>query len=213
LVQSVDDLDMDLVDNVLVTHPSGLKVLLGPARIEQAELIHADKVAALVEKLKGEFDFIVIDLSTRLDELALALFDLAERIVLVANPTLPCVKNTLVVMNLMDELGYPEVKTQLVINRVTPELEKSKITLAVQAIEGKLRRKALGVIPMDERRVLFAVNRGTSVVAKDQNVSPAKELIALAEALRANVIPQEQLQDQPTTTPSKTSLFGRLKST
>src|SRR5690606_23515672 len=34
LVGSVDDLDTDLFDNIVVTHPSGLKVLMGPARPE-----------------------------------------------------------------------------------------------------------------------------------------------------------------------------------
>jgi hypothetical protein len=45
---------------------------------------------------------------------------------------------------------------------------------------------------MDERRVLSAINRGVTVVAKDRNLSPAKELIALAEAVRENFIDIEQ---------------------
>src|SRR5581483_4839110 len=78
LVHAVDDLDMDLVENVMVTHESGLRVLLGPARPEDAEEIQSAKVAQLVEKLRSAFDFIVIDLATKLDDLAIAMFDLAE---------------------------------------------------------------------------------------------------------------------------------------
>lgn len=210
LVQAVDDLDMDLVENVMVTHESGLKVLLGPARPEDAEEIQSAKVAQLVEKLRSAFDFIVIDLATKLDEVAIALFDIAERIVLVINPTLPAVKNLRIILNLMDALQYPEIKEMLVINKVTAELERVKAAIPVAAIEGNLKRKAVAVVPMDERRVLAAINRGITVVAKDRNMSPAKELITLAESVRASVSPEEQAQAQGADASKQQSRLGRL---
>ncbi len=197
LVSSVDDLDMELVDNVLVTHDSGLKVLLAPIRPEDAETLQADKIAELVEKLKGSFDFIIVDTATKLDDLAIALFDVAERILLVANPTLPSVKNIRTILNLFDALQYPEIKTQVVFNRVTLDFEKAKVAISVAAIEQNMKRKALGVVSMDERRVLSAINRGIPIIAKDRNLPPAKELLALAEAVRASVTPEEDLQGQP----------------
>jgi pilus assembly protein CpaE len=210
LMPTVDELDMDLVENVLVTHDSGLRVLLAPTRPEDAELVAADKVPQLIEKLKGLFDFIIIDLPSQLDNLALALFDLAERIVLVVNPTLPSIKNTLSVMTLLDSLEYSEEKRYLVINRVTAELERSRVAIGVASIEQKLKRPVLGVIPMDERKVLYAVNRGISVIAKDKNQSPAKELLALAEALRASLAPPEEAPVQPAQTKGPDSRFRRL---
>jgi pilus assembly protein CpaE len=192
LIKSVDDFDPDLVDNVLVTHDSGLRVLLAPLRPEDAESVPPEKVPVLVEKLKGMFDFIVIDLPSRLDDLALSLFDMAERLLLVVNPTLPAVKNTLTTMTLMDTLEYPEGKTLMVVNRHTPDLERARVTIPVPSIEQKLKRTALGVIPMDERRVLYAVNRGIAVVARDRNQSPARELVALADALWNNIMPKPE---------------------
>jgi len=112
----------------------------------------------------------------------------------------------------MTQLGYPEGKSQLVINRVTPELERAKAAIPVEAIEKNLKRKAIGVIPMDERRVLAAINRGITVVARDRNVSPAKDLIALAEAVRVSVMPEEQAQiQQPADVKQSrlSGLFGR----
>ncbi|MBX3062554.1 MAG: response regulator [Anaerolineae bacterium] len=212
LLNEVQDLDMDLVDSVLTTHDSGLRVLLPPQRPEEAELVDPTKVKVLVEKLYGAFDFIVIDLSTKLDGMALEIFDIAERIILVMNPTLPSAIHTLTVLSLMEELGYPENKVQIVLNKVTPELERAKVALAVGAIEAKMKRKALGVIPMDERKVLFAVNRGTSIVAKERAASPAKELIALADALRASVSTESGEMESVTPEPSKPSgsLIGRF---
>jgi len=115
--------------------------------------------------------------------------------------------HTLTVIKLFEDLGYPESKVQLVINKVTPDLERAKVTLAVTAIESRLKRKALGVIPMDERKVLFAVNRGTSVVAKERSTSPAKELISLADALKASLEPEVHVE-----APSEVSKPGNSSS-
>jgi pilus assembly protein CpaE len=190
LLNEVDSLDMDLVDSVLINHESGLRVLLPPQRPEEAELVDPAKVKNLIDGLRGAFDYIIIDMSIRLDGLALEIFDIAEKILLVATPTLPSVIHTLALVSLFDDLGYSEQKVQFVLNKVTPDLERAKVTLAVSAIETRLKRKALGVIPMDERRVLFAVNRGTSVVAKERATSPAKEIIALADTIRASLQPE-----------------------
>lgn len=194
LINEADNLDMDVVESVLVTHESGLRVLLPPQRPEEADLIQGERVRKLIEGLKGAFDYIIVDLSSRLDEIALNVLDLADRIILVATPTLPSVIHSLTLLGLMDELGYPAEKTQLVLNKVTPDLERAKVALASTMIEQKFKRKALGVIPMDERRVLYAVNRGYSLIAKDQHLSPARELLALAEAIRANLQPAEEVQ-------------------
>jgi pilus assembly protein CpaE len=213
LISEVDSLDMDLVDSVLVSHDSGLRVLLPPQRPEEAELVDPLKVKQLIEGLRGVFDFIILDMSTKLDGLALEIFDLAERIILVATPTLPSVIHTLTVVSLFDELGYAETKVNFVLNKVTPELERAKVTLATSAIETRLKRKALGVIPMDERKVLFAVNRGTSVVAKERVTSPAKEIIALADSLRSSLQPEAADVDTSMNPAPKSSgrLFDRFK--
>src|SRR5258708_1229599 len=210
LVHSVEDLDMELVDNVLVNHESGLKGLLAPRSPEDAEEIQAPQVQMLIEKLRGSFDFIVLDTATKLDDLCIALFDLAERILLVTNPTLPAVKNVRTVLNLMDALQIDPNKAQLVFNRVNAELERAKVSISGAAIEGNLKRKSIGTIPLDERRVLAAINRGVTVVAKDRNLSPAKDLIALAEAVRVSVVPLEEQEAQPVDPAKSQSRLGRL---
>jgi septum site-determining protein MinD len=155
------------------------------------------------------FDFIIVDTTTKLDELNLGLFDIAERILLIANPTLPSVKNVRTILNLMDALQYDQAKAQLVFNRVSLDMERQKVAISMQAIEGNLKRKSIGAIPLDERRVLAAINRGVTVVAKDRNMSPAKEMILLADSLRASLMP-EDMMDEPFEQPKTGSRLGRL---
>jgi len=210
LIKDLDDMDNDLVDSVLVTHDSGLRVLLAPARPEDAEMVSAEKVPVLVEKLSNMFDFIVIDLSSELNDLAVGLFDIADRILLVATPTLPAVRALKVILGLMDQLSYPADKVCLVFNRVTAEFERTKVSPSVAMIETNLKRKSLGIIPMDEKRVLTALNRGTQVIAKDRNLSPAKELLALADSLWASLTPPDDIPQMQSSGPGTKPQSSRL---
>jgi len=210
LVHSVDDLDLELDNNVLVNHESGLKVLLAPRTPEEAEEIASEHVLKLVDKLRGSFDFIVLDTASKLDDLCIGLFDLCERILIVSNPTLPSVKNVRTILNLMDQLQIDQNKSQLVFNRVNADLERAKVSIPVANIESNLKRKAIASIPTDDRRVLSAINRGITVVARDRTLSPAKELIALAETVREMVMPAEEGEPSADTSKTTPSRLGRL---
>lgn len=198
------ELDFDLVENVLIKHDTGLKVLLAPPTPQDAENVPPETVLQLIPKLKGLFDFIVVDTATRLDDLNLGLFDIAERIILVMVSTLPALKNTRAVLNVLDALKYPDQeKIALVFNRVNADYERTKIVPPVAALEDRLKRKALLSIPVDERKVLTALTRGTPVFAgKDRTSSPAKEFLTLAETLRAGLMPEEL---EPVAGPVKSS--------
>jgi Flp pilus assembly CpaE family ATPase len=157
------------------------------------------------------FDFIVVDLSSELNPVANALLQIAERILLVSSQTLSSVKRTLDIIRLMGEAGFPEEKILLTLNKVVPDLEKAKLVVPLQTIEQKAKRKPLSLIPQDERRVLAALRTGLPVVAKDQSQSPAKELLMLADAVRANLLPPEEAEAQATQkADASKSKLGRL---
>jgi len=210
LVGRADDLDRELVDSILTTHESGLRILPAPHTPEEAEGVQPEQLIALIKKLRAIFNFIVIDTATHLDALNAALFDLANQILLIVNPTLPSVKNTHNILNLMTAWDYNASKVRLVVNRVNTELEKSRLTLSVEAIENSLKREAIGVIPMDERHILAAINRGVTVVAKDRMVSPAKELNVLADIVYTSFTGARSSSQKEQRETSKSRL-GRLR--
>lgn len=181
----IENQNPELIGEPLPRHESGVEVLLAPSNHQNARNINIDSLTHLIVQLRNIFNFIVVDTASRLDDLNYASFEQADYLLHVVNPTLPCVANTRRVLNLMDELHYPADKSQLVMNRVDINLERSRVSISVAAIENNLKRKALGIIPMEERRVLSAVNRGVPVVAKDKGYSPAKQLLELADAVYA----------------------------
>ncbi|NDJ77188.1 MAG: MinD/ParA family protein [Chloroflexi bacterium] len=190
LTKAVNDMDEEIVNNVLFTHGTGLKVLVSPAHPEQAYDIDPEDVKKLVRILSASFDFIVIDTPTQYDQLTLKLFEVAERIVLVCNPTIPAVRNTRKMLDIFDNLEQPgglSEKILFVLNRVVNERERGRGTVPASSIESHLKHDVVGQIPLDERSVLTSVNQGVPLVAKNKTRSPARELADLADLIRRKV--------------------------
>lgn len=196
LAQSVSDLDDDLIENVMVTHGSGLKVLLAPPSPEDAEKVNAVDLKEVVARLANHYDYIIVDMPHRLDDSTLNIMDIAERIVVVATPTLPSIKNVRIILDLFVALQYPPEKIMFVMNRIGQDLKGGRASIPIEAIENNLKRKTDARIPLDDRTFLSAVNQGVSVIAKDTNRSPAKELIELAQRVRYSFSsPEEEIDD------------------
>ncbi len=217
LTKRVNDLDQEIVDNVLVTHGSGLKVLISPPRPEMAYDIAPEAVKEVISMLANAYDFVVVDTPTQYDDMTLKLFELAERIVLVATPTIPAIRNIRKMLDIFDNLQEPKNlarKVMFVLNRVVNEKERGRGTVPTASISSHLKREVIATVPLDERAVLTAVNQGVPVVARSKTQSPGRELVDLAEAIRRSVGSQADSSGQlPRDTDQRTksgirSLFG-----
>jgi pilus assembly protein CpaE len=215
LIPNADDLDTDFFENIVLTHDSGLKVLLGPARPEFAEEVVANggATAKILDKIRTNYDFVIIDTGTHLDEVLLSLMDIATRIILVGTPTLSSVKNIRFVMDLFDQLDYPQDKTMLVLNRIPEDRTAKKMIISTEKIENFLKRKVESAIPSDDLVVLDAIRKGVPVIAsqRDRNKSPIRELAALSEHLFTTLMGEPEEEEAPEQqSKQKTTLRLRL---
>ncbi len=191
LVQKVDDLDSDFFDSIVASHESGLKVLLGPPRPELAEEVEktTNALARIVETVSSNYDFIVIDTHSRLDEVVLSVTDIASKIILVATPTLAGIKNARFAIDLFDRLGYATDKTTFILNRVEDDRSKTRVTIPTEVIEKHLKRQVFARIPSSESVILSAINKGVPVIAtKERGKSPIKELIEFSDSLYSQLM-------------------------
>jgi pilus assembly protein CpaE len=195
LVPDVDDMDVELFEKLVTPHDSGLKVLLGPSRPEYAEEVQRspDALSKILQKVSGNYDYIVVDTATHLDDVLLSLMDMASRVILVCTPTLPCVKNVRFVLDLFDKLSYPPDKVMLVLNRNPEDRNLKKLAIPPEKIEHYLKRPIVGKIPADEMFVLRAVQRAVPVVAaeRDKTKSPIKEMLDISNRVHASLMPAE----------------------
>jgi len=200
LIPDVDDLDVELFENIVTTHNSGLKVLLGPAKPEFAEEVTSKPMALsqILQKIASSYDFIVVDTGTHLDEVLLSLFDVASKIILVGLPTIPCAKNIKMVLDLFDKLNYPPDKVALILNRLSEDRNIRKIALAPEQIEHYLKRQIVGRIPDEEFFMLRAVKAAVPAVAaeRDKSKSPIRELMDLSNLMFSSLMPADE-QEMP----------------
>lgn len=187
VAEDVDDLDVELFENIVVTHDSGLKVLMGPPRPEFADALIAEPatVGTILEKISGNYDYIIVDTSTALNEVLLNILDRSTKILLVSDTSLPAAKSSRFVLDLFDQLNYPPDKTMIVLNKVWEQKRGDRFKmLSAERIEKFLKRPVATQIPqVDERFILNAVTRGVPVIASDRdtNKAPIKQLLGLSE--------------------------------
>ena len=156
LSKRIDELDPTLVLSAMEEDArSGLKVLLAPPRPEMADLVTAEHVRAILEAMKETFDYVVIDMGSRLEDTELSVFDLADRVVLVIVPDLAAIRQARCFLDLIEALEYSPEKVLLVLNKSDP-----RTGISAQAIEDRLKHKVFAEIPLEDRLVLQSVNRG-----------------------------------------------------
>lgn len=188
MIPDADDVDAEHFDNLLTTHESGLKVLAGPQRPEFADDVRAapEAPSKILNAVRGNYDFIVIDTSVTLDDVLIDLMNIADKILVVATTALPAIKNVRFVLDLFDQLEFPQSKSMLVLNKVYPERERKNALLSPERIESFLKRKIEAQIPqVDERLVLSAILKGVPLIAfeRDQSKPPIRQILDLADML------------------------------
>ncbi|MBE2200811.1 MAG: response regulator [Anaerolinea sp.] len=160
IVERMNELDPDLVSTVVQVHRSGLHVLLAPPRPEMADVVTDQNLVALVDVLRQVYDYVIIDTSSSLNDVTLALLDAADQIVLVTQQNLPSLKNVSRFFDLTEGLNYKPGKVWLVVNR---SLNKSGIS--VKDISNILKRPIIMTIPVGDSIANAAADQGVPIVS------------------------------------------------
>jgi pilus assembly protein CpaE len=178
LLPHLNELDLELLNKILVAHPTGVRALLAPRDLERAEAIGAEELRRILVFLASLFEYVVIDTASALDLTCLAALDHADRIVLVTTPEIPALRHAGRFLQLSRRLGYPQDKVGLVVNRASA---RQGIRLA--DIETQLGLKPLATIPKADRAFLHATNHGEVIDGSVAVLGPGRSLGALARKL------------------------------
>lgn len=187
LASQMDNLDSDMLGSVLTPHSSGVKVLLAPPRPEMADLIGAAGMRRVLDLLCQEFAWVIVDTQSQLHDVVLTVFDIAELILLVANPDIPALKNARLFFELADALDYSPQKTVLILNKTDRHWG-----IRAEDIERTMKRPVVAQIPLDERVAVMAVNRGVPFVIHDQARPISQSVFQLAEYVQMTLAKAEE---------------------
>lgn len=187
LAPRVDELDPEIVDNVMIKNAaSGVHVLASPSRPENAEKVVADQFANLLRYLRQLYAYIIVDSSAHLTDITLSVLDIADAIVLVTTQDIPSIKNDRLFLDLLLTLNIPTDKIAFVMNKFD-----KRIAISPEKVAENLKQEVLAVIPLDERTVIPAVNRGVPFMLDNKTQPAARGIYTLAEALRAKLVKRE----------------------
>jgi pilus assembly protein CpaE len=152
---SAPTIDSDLVRQVMVKHDSGVDLLLAPPSPETAELVGHDQMLVILDVLRGLYDYVVIDIDKRLDDINLGVLESADTMFVVMTADLSCLKNVRLVLETIGHLGYEDSKVQLVLNR-----SNAFTGINVKNAEGALKRTIDHQIVNEYRGAISALNSG-----------------------------------------------------
>lgn len=93
LVRNVGRLDSDLLHGFTAKHPSGLEVLSSPDVCGEARELDADSIGKLLEFLRSEYDYVILDCSTAMHESNLAVIEGSSQVYLVATPEIGAIRD------------------------------------------------------------------------------------------------------------------------
>ncbi len=196
---SEEHLDYAMVESLLTRHESELMILAAPTHPEGRDRIPATLVRRVIQNLKRNFDFIVIDTPPGFDDQVLGALDETDECIVIATLDVPTIKNTKVALETMDLLNLLRRNRHLVLNRADEEVGLSQAN-----VEGILGMKVSVSLP-SATAVASATNHGQPIVLSKPEHPVSKAIKGLAVQFAgdgASSSPHE---------PAKRGLFGRKK--
>jgi len=180
LASRIEGLDRDLLNDVMATHPTQIRVLLAPPDPQRGELVTADQIRTILEALRQEFHYVIVDTPASFQDRSLAALDLAQRVITLMTLEMHCIRNVKLFLEVADLLGYPADKVMLVLNKAT-----NRTGIRAEDVEKHLQWKLALQIGDAAQEMTLAINQGTPLILAKPNHHVSKDIMNLARELVA----------------------------
>jgi pilus assembly protein CpaE len=109
-----------------------------------ADEIQPDQVRKVLQYLRRNFAYVVVDTTSSMEDITLAVLDLSDVLVTVATPDIPAIKDARLLMDLLSVLEFPKSKLFFVMNKM-----ERKTGITAEAVAENLKHPVDGEIPYD----------------------------------------------------------------
>lgn len=151
-------LDPSTYSRYVIEHDCGLHVLAAGDEYGRPGIRDADAVEQTLRALDSIYDFVILDVGTSLMIPAASALQLSDKVLLVANPDVPCLRNLQRLVDAVKTAGVPGERLQIVLNRVS-----EFGVMSTPQIERVLGFGVSFSVNSDYRTVASAVNSGVPV--------------------------------------------------
>jgi pilus assembly protein CpaE len=184
LTPRVDELDTEVVNGVLGTHPaSGLRYLASPQHLEAAEKVNGEQFGKLLAFLRKMFDYIVVDTNSYLSDNIQAALTEADIITLITTQDIPAIKSCSMFLGLADSSGIDRKQILFVMNKFD-----KRIAITPEKVGVNLRQEIIVTIPLDDKLILTSsVNRGIPLLLDNKGHPISKSIMSIADKLKEQI--------------------------
>ncbi|HET7489131.1 MAG TPA: AAA family ATPase [Acidimicrobiales bacterium] len=164
LAKVAADLSPFTVPDAVVSHESGLHLLLTPADVRDVEAVSLVAVRQIVSVLRSEYELVIVDAGSHCTPMQATLVDLADEVVAVATPDVLCLRSLRRLLSAWDTLGVRrEADVRVLLNRVSPSaVSPADVARMVHA------RVMAATLPATYRHLEPAVNARDPLLVRDK---------------------------------------------
>ena len=167
--------EAELLRTYAMRHDSGLHVLAAPPNPELAGLVEGEHLEQLLDTMLLEYDAIVIDAGSVVDDRSLVVFDKADALIVPVAPEMTALRAVKSMLDYLGESGTASAKTTFVLNNTF-----AREILRLRDVEAALGARITLELPYDPFLYLKAVNEGVPIVRGAPRSAPAERLVRLA---------------------------------
>ncbi|HEX4822653.1 MAG TPA: AAA family ATPase [Acidimicrobiales bacterium] len=191
------------IEEYTVAHETGVHVLAAPREPSEADRITPPDVTRIIEAVRKQFDYVIVDTPPQLNESVLAAFDLSDMLYVMATLDLPSVRNMSVFLSTLDRLKISTDNVKLILNKA-----ESDVGIDIEQVTKLFPQGFQSVLPY-AKEVSRSINLGMPVMA----ASPQAEISRLMATGMRPLLPAEaQARIEEAPVPKKRGLFARKRS-
>jgi pilus assembly protein CpaE len=177
LVRTGGSLDEEKLGDFLVTHETGVEVLMAPSRPDHAAVVTVEFLREVYGVLRRMVDFVIIDTPPGFTPEVIATIDSASAICMVGMLDALSLKNTKLGLETIELMGFPRDRIKLVLNRA-----HTRVGISEEDVAAILDRTPDVLVPSD-RDIPRSVNEGTPIVTSKPQSEAAEAFRRLATSL------------------------------
>lgn len=182
---------------------SGLYVLAGPAKPEEADAVTPAVVGHVIDLLRRDFQYVIVDTAAGLDEHAQAAIEHATDLLLLASMDIASIRNLKKEVDVLDRLGSTSARRHFVLNRAD-----ARVGLEMPDVEAAIGLRITESLA-SSRSVPVTMNQGRALVLEEPDSPLAHQLKDLARVFAPHAAPLPVAASS--NVQKKQSLFGRKK--
>jgi pilus assembly protein CpaE len=180
LTRSLKDIHLRSVDAELVSHRSGVRLLLADFRPSEAELAQASpQMEAIVKNLSAMATTVILDLGSGTPPYLKPLLDHVDRLILVAEPLFPTNRFALALIDELEASGFGRHKINLALVTKT----RTSLQIPWRQLQGDLGVDVAGIIPPAPEQAHQAAQSGTPLITMQPEGLISDQLFELANHL------------------------------